>query len=67
RGCSVEDAMSGGEDYELLFATAPRDSERLQNAWRKKFPTLPLTRIGRIIPKSKIRNRKLPRGYVHFA
>ncbi|MFL6541482.1 MAG: thiamine-phosphate kinase [Chthoniobacterales bacterium] len=67
RGCSVEDAMSGGEDYELLFATAPRDSERLQNAWRKKFPTLPLTRIGRISPKSKIRNRKLPRGYVHFA
>lgn len=67
RGCSVDDALSGGEDYELLFAITPRDAAPLRKAWRKKFPKLPLTRIGRIIPRSKMRNRNLPRGYVHFA
>jgi thiamine-monophosphate kinase len=66
RGSSVEEAISGGEDYELLFAIASRDSARLQQAWGKRFPKLPLTRIGRITRKSKVKIRKLPRGYVHF-
>lgn len=66
RGCTLEQAMSDGEDYELLFAISPRERGRLQRAWAKKFPAIPLTRIGSL--KSEIGNRKskiLP-GYVHF-
>jgi thiamine-monophosphate kinase len=66
RGAKVNDAISEGEDYELLFAVSPRDRSRLQQRWAKKFPYLPLTRIGSLNRKSKIENRKLPRGYVHF-
>src|SRR6266436_4929422 len=66
RGAKINDAFSEGEDYELLFAISPRDRSRLQQRWAKKFPDLPLTRIGSLNRQSKIENRKLPRGYVHF-
>jgi thiamine-monophosphate kinase len=66
RGAKINDAISEGEDYELLFATSPGDRSRLQRRWAKKFPNLLLTRIGSLTQKSKIENRKLPRGYVHF-
>jgi thiamine-monophosphate kinase len=66
RGAKINDAISEGEDYELLFAISPRDRSRLQQRWAKKFPNLPLTRIGSLNRQSKIDNRKLPRGYVHF-
>ncbi len=66
RGAKINDAISEGEDYELLFAISPRDRSRLQQRWAKKFPDLPLTRIGSLNRQSKIDNRKLPRGYVHF-
>lgn len=65
RGCSVEKAINDGEDYELLFAVAPRDEKRLQAGWKKKFPKLLLTRIGRLTPPSDRGDRKF-RGYVHF-
>ena len=65
-GCTTKQAISDGEDYELLFALSPKDSRTLAARWKRKFPNLPLTRIGRLIRKSKIENRKLPRGYVHF-
>ena len=66
RGCSIEQAMSDGEDYELLFALAPNDTDALQKKWRRKFPHLPLTHIGRFIPRSATRNPQFPHGYVHF-
>jgi thiamine-monophosphate kinase len=66
RGANISDAISEGEDYELLFAVSPCDSDRLQRHWRGKFPKLPLTRIGSLTRESKIENRKLPRGYIHF-
>jgi thiamine-monophosphate kinase len=66
RGIRINDAISEGEDYELLFAISPRDSARLQKGWRKKFPKLPLTRIGCLNPQSAIRNPQLKGGYVHF-
>ena len=66
RGCTIQQAISGGEDYELLFAVSPRERKRLQKRWQKKFPGLPLTRIGRLNQKSRIKNQELKSGYVHF-
>src|SRR5437667_5235108 len=66
RGIRIDNAISEGEDYELLFAISPRDRDLLEREWQKKFPKLPLTRIGRLNRKSKIKDQKLPRGYVHF-
>jgi thiamine-monophosphate kinase len=66
RGCSISQAISDGEDYELLFAISPKNSGPLLSRWRKKFPRVLLTRIGRLNRKSKIENRKFPIGYVHF-
>jgi thiamine-monophosphate kinase len=65
-GANINDAISEGEDYELLFAISPRDRSRLQRGWAKKFPHLSLTRIGSLNRKSAIENRKLPGGYIHF-
>jgi thiamine-monophosphate kinase len=66
RGATIDNAISEGEDYELLFAVSPRNRNSLEREWRRKFPKLPLTRIGSLNRKSQIANRKLPRGYVHF-
>ena len=77
RGATMKDAISEGEDYELLFAISPREKTRLEREWRRSFPKLPLTRIGSLNRKSRVTdaaqglgfpgpNRKLPRGYVHF-
>ena len=71
-GCTPKQAISDGEDYELLFSIAPRESARLGRSWRKKFPKLPLTRIGKLNSKfgpsrtGSFRNSKFPKGYVHF-
>lgn len=71
-GATINNAISDGEDYELLFAISPRDRPRLQRAWRKKFPKLPLTRIGSLIHPSsnaspaRTNLHPLTRGYLHF-
>ena len=66
-GAEIDNAISDGEDYELLFAISPRDRSRLQKSWRKKFPELPLTRIGQLTqPLNNSTSQLLPRGYVHF-
>ena len=51
---TLDDAISEGEDYELLFAVSSRDRFRLQRAWGRKFPKLPLTRIGSLNRKSPV-------------
>jgi thiamine-monophosphate kinase len=66
RGATVSAAIADGEDYELLFAISPRDGIHLAQAWRRKFPTLSLTRIGSLSRKAKSEKRKLPLGYIHF-
>src|SRR5436190_3816959 len=38
RGCSIAQTISDGEDYELLFAIAPKHSPVLATRWRRKFP-----------------------------
>lgn len=64
-GVKIDNAISDGEDFELLFAISPRDCVRLEKKWRKKFPTLPLTRIGNLT--SDIKHQTfLRRGFVHF-
>ena len=66
RGAKINDAISKGEDYELLFAVPRRDRERLAREWRKRFPRLPLTRIGSLSQLSTKNYQLLTRGYVHF-
>src|SRR5215475_5983846 len=61
RGAKINDAISEGEDYELLFAISPCERTRLSREWRRKVPKLPLTQIGSLSRKSQITNRKLPR------
>ena len=62
----IENAISDGEDYELLFAISPRHRKRLQTSWRHKFPKTPLTRIGHLAQPSTLNSQLQPSGYVHF-
>ena len=66
RGCTVQQAISDGEDYELLFAVSRRDRARLERMWRRKFTKLGLRRIGYLHQRSKIKHQTFLRGYVHF-
>ena len=67
-------ALTDGEDFELLFTVASRDAVPLLDAWRKQFPKLPLTCIGKIKAGEGVtirdKNNARPltaHGYEHFA
>jgi len=67
-------ALSDGEDFELLFTVSSKDAVRLLDAWKKQFPALRLSCIGKITsaPGLKLRDKTGVRslethGYVHFA
>ena len=67
-------ALTDGEDFELLFTVASRDAVKLLDAWKKKFPKLKLSCIGKIVAgdgvilRDKTGVQKLnAHGYVHFA
>lgn len=66
-GASIDQAISDGEDYELLFTVAPTMRTQLEIAWRQKFPRLPLTCIGELIQPSRTRKPNTVRGFDHFA
>jgi thiamine-monophosphate kinase len=66
-------ALTDGEDFELLFTLPARDAVPLLDGWRKQFPKLPLTCIGKIkagegiIIRDKQGVRPLTdHGYMHF-
>jgi thiamine-monophosphate kinase len=66
-------ALTDGEDFELLFTAASRDAVPLLDAWKKQFPKLLLSCIGRITAERrlKIRDKDAVRemtlhGYTHF-
>ena len=67
-------ALTDGEDFELLFTVASRDAVPLLDAWKKEFPKLKLTCIGKITASEgiSIRTKEGVRplnvhGYEHFA
>jgi len=66
-------ALSDGEDFELLFTVASRDAVPLLDAWKKQYPDLPLSCIGKITGETNltIRDKLGARalgvhGYDHF-
>jgi len=67
-------ALTDGEDFELLFTLASRDAVPLLDAWKKQFPKLKLSCIGKITAGNAltIRDQQGVRpltvhGYTHFA
>ncbi len=62
-GCTAAQAVGDGEDFELLFAMAPRRARALEHAW--PFATLPLTRIG-VLTANLREHRLTTHGYDHF-
>jgi thiamine-monophosphate kinase len=67
-------ALTDGEDFELLLTVAAKDAVKLADAWKKKFPEVKLSCIGKIVAGEGIRVRdahgshKLnAHGYTHFA
>lgn len=69
----LEAALTDGEDFELLFAVASAQAVPLADAWRKQFPGLRLSCIGKITaePGVRVRDRRgttplTVHGYTHF-
>jgi thiamine-monophosphate kinase len=67
-------ALTDGEDFEHLFTVASKDAVKLLDAWKKRFPQLKLSCIGKIVAgegillRDKTGFHKLnAHGYVHFA
>lgn len=62
-GCTVEQALEDGEDFELLFTINPEYVSSLFAAWPKKFPALSV--IGNLVEPSN--SQSLSGGWDHFA
>ena len=67
-------ALTDGEDFELLFTVASKSAVTLLDAWKKQFPKLKLSCIGKIVAgdgiliRDKSGSHKLnAHGYAHFA
>ncbi len=67
-------ALTDGEDFELLFTVASKSAVPVLDAWKKKFPDVKLSCIGKIIAGEGIRLRDktgirpfTAHGYVHFS
>ena len=67
-------ALTDGEDFELVFTVASKSAVPVLDAWKKKFPDVKLSCIGKIIAGEGIRMRDktgirpfTAHGYVHFS
>lgn len=65
RGASLSQALSDGEDFELLIALPPQRWPRVQRLWRDHFPRLPLTAIGHLTEPDRT-DPPLTGGFSHF-
>jgi thiamine-monophosphate kinase len=63
-GCTAEQALTDGEDYELLFAVGDKTGPRLEADWKRAFPELALTCIGRLTERDGHSLNQA--GYDHF-
>lgn len=61
--CSAKNAVSDGEDYELLMTIEPERTGSLMADWAARFPELPLTVIGEITEETPV---ELARGWEHY-
>ncbi|MGH7995890.1 MAG: thiamine-phosphate kinase [Opitutaceae bacterium] len=71
RGADLRSALGEGEDYELLFAVdRGADLPEFEAAWRRAFPRLRLSRIGRFVPAGARVPEAVPlerhHGYEHL-
>jgi thiamine-monophosphate kinase len=71
RGADLRDALTDGEDYELVFSVDRRaDRSALERRWQKKFPKVRLTRIGHFVRANELPaeavNLEDYRGYEHL-
>ena len=67
RGCTARQALTDGEDFELLFTLSPKDAIRVREKWKHAFRTLPLTKIGVVTQLSTLNSQLHPHGHDHFA
>jgi thiamine-monophosphate kinase len=67
---AVHEAITGGDDYELLFAVSRRMRGRLKAV--ERHGAVPLARIGSctadraLVLRQNGEDQPLPRGYTHF-
>lgn len=61
--CTPEQALTDGEDYELLFSIPEDSKDELESRWAKQFKDLRLTNIGRLTDKEQ---DTLNGGWDHF-
>lgn len=52
RGCTLDQALGDGEDFELLLTLSPKKSPQLAATWKDVFPKLSLTVIGQLTDAS---------------
>ncbi|MFM2171394.1 MAG: hypothetical protein RI957_1623 [Verrucomicrobiota bacterium] len=64
-GCTAQQALQDGEDYELLFTVSPQRVKSLVKRWSLAFPDTALTCIGRMVEKQE--SMHLSGGWDHFA
>lgn len=67
-------ALTDGEDFELLFTVASKDAVPLADGWKKRFPDVKLSCIGKITTEPGLRIREKDgvrelsaKGYEHFS
>lgn len=65
KGADAAAALGDGEDYELLMTFPAAAWPGLEAEWKKEFPQVPLTGIGRIAGK-RTRRPVLAGGWDHF-